>query len=122
MGGSYSGVCFVNMLASGATGSVGIDPDILFINLESVWDFWHHDDRGCRRMHPTRLLGLRNSLNFVDSNFMLEVSINFLSCNFEDTQFASFVYSEVSLIVLLDAAPTFALSVCFVHDNQISCK
>jgi hypothetical protein len=59
------------VLASSATGSVGIDPDILFIDLESVRDFWHHNDRGCRRMHPARLLGLRNSLDLVDSNFML---------------------------------------------------
>lgn len=122
MGSSYSGICLVNVLASSATGSVGINPDIFFIDLESVRDFWHHNDRGCRRMHPTRLLGLRNSLNLVDSNFVLEVPINFLSCNFEYTQFASFVDSKVSLIVLLNAAPTFQLSVCFVHDNQISCE
>jgi hypothetical protein len=48
VGGSNSGICFVNVLASSATGSVGIDSDILFIDLESVRDFWHHDYRGCR--------------------------------------------------------------------------
>lgn len=122
VGGSYCGICLVNVLASCATGSVGIDPDIFFIDLESVRNFWHHDDRGCRRMHPTSLLGLRYSLNLVDSNFVFKVPINLISCNFEYTQLASLVDSKVNLIVLLNAAPTFPLSIRFVHDNQISCE
>jgi hypothetical protein len=71
-------------------------------------------------MHPTRLLGLRYSLHLVDSNLVLEVPIDFLSCNFEYTQFAPFVDSKVSLVVLLNAAPTLPLSVCLVHYYQVS--
>ena len=73
-------------------------------------------------MHPTSLLGLRYSLNLVDSNFVFEVPINLISCNFEYTQLASLVDSKVNLIVLLNASPTFPLSIRFVHDNQISCE
>ena len=118
--GSHCGICLVNVLASSATGSVGIDPDILFINLESVRDFWHHDDRCCRGMHPARLLSLRDSLHLVDSYLVLQVPIDFIPCYFEDTQLASLVDSKVSLIVLLNASPTLPLRVCLVHYHQIS--
>jgi hypothetical protein len=118
--GSNCRICLVNVLASRATRSVGIDPDILFIYLECVWDFWHHYDRCSRGMHPAGLLSFRNTLHLVDSNLVFQVSVDLVSSDFEYAQFASLVNGKVSLIVLLDASPALPLRVCLVHHHQIS--
>ena len=73
------------MLAAGATRSVSVNPDVLLVDVELLGDLGHHSDSGCAGVHAALLLGLRDTLDFVDTRLMLQVFVDVFTRDLVDT-------------------------------------
>lgn len=103
------------MLATGATGTVGIDSDVLLVNEKLLGDLGHHSDSGGARVHAALLLSLGDPLYFVDTRLVLQVLVDLLPGDLVDTQLATLVDGHVRLEILLHTTPAHSLTIRFVH-------
>lgn len=66
---THSGVRLVHVLASRPTCAVGIDSDVLLVDVELLRDLWHDDDSSRARVHSSHLLCLRHPLHSIAQQF-----------------------------------------------------
>ncbi len=85
MSGSHCRVRLVDMLAARATRSVSVNPDVLLVDVELLGDLGHHCHSGCAGVHAALLLGLWNTLDFMDTGLMLQMFVNVFTRDLIDT-------------------------------------
>ena len=74
---AYRRIGFIDVLAPGARGSEGVNPQLSGIDFDGL-DFirlWHHCHRTCRRMNASLGFSLGNALNPMPARFKLKAGI-----------------------------------------------
>ncbi len=118
---AHRGFYFVHILPTFAAGSVRINLQIFQVNVKfRFFDLRHHGYRGRGGVDAPLFFCLRYALNAVYALFILEGSIDVLSCNFRGDFFES-ADADAAFIEHL-YAPSFAFGIACVHAVEVRGK
>lgn len=115
-------ISLIYMLTSRTWSSHKLKLKILWINFEIIWDLRHNNDNASWAVHSTSFFSFWNSLYFMDSSLMFEMSKHLIASNFKYSIFATFSYWSVWYKFYLLHLPSLNKSIPLIHFHHVFCK
>ena len=117
-----STIRFVDVLATCSLSAHKVQTHLLHVHSELPWNLWHDKYNSRARVDPSLLLRFWDSLHLVHSRFVLQVLIDVLSGNFDDTLFDPSVNAHILLQLKLLEPKAHHAAIALVHLEQILSK
>ena len=117
-----STISFVDVLAASSLSAHKVQTDFFHVHSELSRHLRHDKNNSRARVDPSLLLRFWDPLHLVNSRFVLQVLIDVLSRNFDDTLFDSSVNAHILLQLKLLETKAHHSTIALVHLEQVFSK